>query len=445
MDGTNNIDNLFKSKLTGRETAYSPSAWAGAEKLLARHYKLLFVKKLLAVLVTVVSTVALVYIFSDEPRPAMVETEDTAVNNAAPNSASMEENPNHEIKDSKSESPSPSEETRSEPQSLQVHSSATSSNERSSLSNPKSEIANSKSENRAQSSPSSALAQTKVANSKSKINSVQIPPDLGSLLDGMELSFDENPASTNTSENTVGIEVAKLRLANRLALMRRLEISLSRTRNTALQNPARFGEPTMRHLRKVQVFGGFGALVATGFHDLNGKRMSPALGLHAEVLAMYHLSASLHMDLGVGAFNRGSLTKNLPFMGSTANSQVDITPVSANYGSVFVGFGHRIGARHSIGCGMQINPLIAVIAKEERSKAGGTTTSKYINDKNGFLGFDAAAVVNYRLSIAERWDATTAIHIGFLDNTDNAVFRSGDVNDYNTLAKVGLSYRFTAR
>jgi hypothetical protein len=90
--------------------------------------------------------------------------------------------------------------------------------------------------------------------------------------------------------------------------------------------------------------------------------------------------------------------------------------------------------------------MISVLARKEKSTIGESASEiSYMNDNTGFNGLDAAAILNYRLSITEKMDATAEMHFGLFDATDNAVFNTGDINDLNTLLKLGVSYRVTNR
>ena len=64
---------------------------------------------------------------------------------------------------------------------------------------------------------------------------------------------------------------------------------------------------------------------------------------------------------------------------------------------------------------------------------------------SGLSGIDAAFVLNHRMALKERLDVCTELHFGIFDATDNAVFNTGDISDYNTAIKIGLSYRLTKR
>jgi hypothetical protein len=133
-----------------------------------------------------------------------------------------------------------------------------------------------------------------------------------------------------------------------------------------------------------------------------------------------------------------------PFSGNT--SVIQINPTWVNYGGILLGTGYRLGARHAVGIGFEFNPLLAVSAERIETGQGEQTSQELrVMDNTGISTFDAGFVANYRISIAERLDATSELHFGFIDVTDNNVFDPSVGASNNTLLKLGLSYRITNR
>lgn len=438
MSAGNNIDGLFKSKLAGREVAYSASAWAGANQMLNQHYKWLFLRKLLWILipVAVFSGIGVGY-FSDKTSAENISnshsqhTENlSAINelecmdeaslfNQASDEPSSYTNLNRAETDQR-----PEEVRQTIVASSNVNQPESKSIAAVSLQKPKSKTALGLDKNQ-----NSAVRKQEVKKKLSTSHRRNLLKDLN--IEGRKM---------------ISNDLAKIILNKNLEFMPISALPFNGIQDSSDMFDRDFSEPIMEELRKIQLFVEGGILVAQGQHDLNVNRKAPGIGLHTSLLAKYNLGESVFLDLRIGLYNRSSLTPTLGFAGSQMNSFIEIKPLLINYGSIYIGTGYQIGARHSIGGGLEFNPMLSVLARKDKTIIGESKSeSSYLRDNTGFNGLDAAAIINYRLSISEKLDATAEMHFGLFDATDNAVFNTGDVNDHNTLIKLGLSYRITNR
>lgn len=441
MSEKNHIDELFKSKLQGKEVAYSESAWKGAEQLLHHHYRWVFLKKALMVLipVVVISGLGVGYLLQstdttpiDEttmPSSGFVVEQDVALP-STPSTGGSEspEYDNTVAKGSMVSSPDASAGAN--------HSNAAASYGDASAtpSVNKREVANS----------SKNLSSTADAKKVKSNHDVLLPPGFDTLLDDLASDDGESKTSAAPSQHPMtSTEVAAIKLKSSLDLMALAELKRNSYSTPKIQDTQE--SPAMKALRNIQLFADLGGVVGLGYHDLSGERMHPGFGIQTQLLAKYHFQQALSFDMGLGIYNRSSLTANIPFAGNEPSTTVQITPLSSQYASIYAGMGYRIGARHTIEMGMQINPLLTVVARKEKFVDNELASEELITDANGFNQLDVSFNLNYRVSIHERVDAYTGFQFGLFDATDNGVFKSGDINDYNRLIKLGLSYRVTQR
>ena len=431
MSENNNIDDLFRSKLTGRDVAYEQGAWQGAEQLLNKHYKMLLLKKLALILVPILTVAGIGTALLIQPETDITSTEssvDAAEIILKQDATSAENGQSASFAPTREQSPTIESNAPATPVEVSdgsEHGAPTEYLEPVAVNEPPVR------ENNTMTNSNSALPPV-IADNQNEVSE-----------DADDRSDKQQAQAAYASEMTP-TEVAAIKLKSNLDYMDVLGLGGLSEYN---RDPS-FGDvesPAMQALRKTQLYGDFGALVALGQHDLMGKRMGPGLGAYVQLTARYHFQQSVFMDFGLGVFNRSSLTKNVNFTGNQPMSAIEITPLSAQYASINFGFGYRIGARHSVGIGMRFNPLLTVLARKETSIDGEVTDTKYISDANGFNKLDVGFDLNYRVSISERWDAMAALQLGFFDATDNNVFQSGDITDRNHLLKTGLSYRITKR
>src|SRR5690606_19549249 len=121
----------------------------------------------------------------------------------------------------------------------------------------------------------------------SNTSNVPLPPGFDDLIASMD-DLDENPqdASMAIEVDTKARRMAEFEKINEKRFMAKMPTfniqALYSGNKGELMPRIDIGEPTMAHLRKIQLMGEFGLLVARGFHDLSGNRMNPAIGVHAQ-------------------------------------------------------------------------------------------------------------------------------------------------------------------
>jgi hypothetical protein len=451
MSDINNIDDLFKAKLAGREVGYSASAWAKASALLDSHFRLLFLKKLFlfGIPFLLIITSAVLYWTNENPdiRTAGQETASTEIGVAASKSSVVTDLtittastvPTADQYELTEQIYSPSEiaDARVNAQINALSSNKDATANLDELASTDTQISIKSTANKAQ-----KIVTTKTTS--------EFEPEMASsIADNKDEVNVVTQQSTYSANDNVGSEMmstdmAALILNSDLDLMDIMLINGNRSEISEL-GPSLKPESVNLTPKKLQLFAEGGLLMARGFHDLNVERLGPGFGFHARILGKYHIGQSVYLDFGAGILNRGSVTKNKDFTGMQPGSLIEISPIAANYASILIGTGYRIGLRHSIGGGFELNPFINLVAKEEVTINGEVSKSAYITEKTGMAGLDAAFVLNHRMAIKERLDVCTELHLGIFDATDNAVFSTGDVNDYNTAIKVGVSYRLTKR
>ena len=441
MSDGKNIDDLFKSKLAGSEATYSASAWAGASNLLSQHYKWLFLRKLLWILVpiAVISSIGVGF-FTDtntnmvsmqNVKPERIENLETKMNPDCIDYSEYE---------SSSGTPSSVVATSiniSKAIKVDAHAQNSGNNSAKNHASPETRVLSGVNDDY------SAL----VSIEKDQ-NTIDNTKDKSEFKKGTSFKKRRNILKDLDMEGskTISTALASIILKPEIDYLPISGLPFDGIQDSSTIFGLTISEPVIEELRKIQLYAEVGALVANGQYDLNVKRKGPGLGIHASLLAKYNLGESVFIDLRLGVYNRGSLTPTIGFAGSQMNSVVKIDPLLMNYGSIYIGTGYQIGARHSVGGGLEFNPMIAVLAKKTKTIQGESAVeSSYLTDNSGFNGLDAAAIINYRLSISEKLDATAEMHFGLFDATDNAFFNTGDVNDLNTLLKLGLSYRITSR
>lgn len=422
----NHIDDLFRSKLAGRQVAYSAAAWSGASSMLDSHFKWLFIRKALYILLPIVvaSGIGVIYSLEDsatytsrhqqiqfQPLGLLIDS----INTAGTIGVDMDKSELQSGKESKLYNHRLSDKTGA------VATTVT----------PNQQAMSAASEEEASSTESDIYQPKEIDPVNNDINLAPMTNSIGAL----QFEEDINPYK----HPSVSKEMASLKLRSQLDLMPVISFNDDYEYNWLDRESQ---TPAMDALRRIQLFAEGGVLGAQSLDRMNSGPLG--LGLHARLLMKYHLGESVYLDLGIVAFNRNALPDGKPFSGNT--SVIQINPTWVNYGGILLGTGYRLGARHAVGIGFEFNPLLAVSAERIETGQGEQTSQELrVMDNTGISTFDAGFVANYRISIAERLDATSELHFGFIDVTDNNVFDPSVGASNNTLLKLGLSYRITNR
>lgn len=473
MGEVNNIDDLFKAKLGARQVPYSPAAWSGAEAMLNQHYKWLLVKKAAVILTPLLVGATALGIFVLAPQSdetfefnalqngihqsgiqPYLSLDTSATSNAA--FVADDGNDRHTKKETRENTNdawaqagatnNASSESAYTPSIVGQHARPASVND----GVDKTMVNATSTDKTVQSygnNRQSSMDEKPIANESPQDRasaSIALPPDLAGMLDDLMLEpTAESVQATPVEHNSVSTEFAKLRLGNTLDKMPlgATSLGMAGTSHTLHTSSER---PTAPSFNKVQLFAQFGLLAGRGFHDLDGNRQSPALGAWAQLDGKYHLNQSVYLNAAAGWFSRGSLAASKPFQGNDGTT-IEVLPRQANYLHFLLGTGYRITARHSIGIGMAVSPMVGVWSQKRVTDADGATSNTSVIDNTGMANLDAAFSINHQFSLAERLDLSTALQFGLFDQTNNNTFGTGAISDYNTLLKIGLSYRFTNR
>lgn len=421
MQDFNNIDDLFRKRLSEREVSYSASSWAGAEHLLNKHYRWQFLKKLLFVMVpvTVISAAGVVYIWTSDAGTGRVAEKGFTIDQPVKMPGMSSGNGDNNLSKTGDETVTAASGRQSHDETAMVDETAVLGAD----------------ENIAYS-----IEPTAIPDEPKRFGGSQAPSE--------NESADDTHAQASPDIQTVEAEVADVavntskRTADLMAAMPVFSIrKIGAGSDPLLSDVARKpGEPLIAQLRKFEFGIEGGILVAQGFKNIAPKREGMSVGWHAALTANYHINQSVFLSSGIGVYSRGSLASEQMLLGSGGG--YTLRPVSAYYLNIPVKLGLRFASRHTLTFSMQFNPLVnVVVTKETTSSADGSTDRKLMMDKAGFNGFDVAPAFGYRISLAERWDGMAEFQYGLFDVTDDQFFRSGEVNDQNISLRLGLSYR----
>lgn len=465
MQDFNDIDDLFRKKLAAREVAYSASAWSDAEKLLNRHYKFLFLKKLLFALVpaAIVSAAGVIYLVNSEPQALQTSKEqaipqvetpapeprpeaETTVVMATP--GTINSSRQHGIDESSLDEAvsdnfvSASKRTAERP-AIPVVNTSTASRL---MARTKAQqiLSTGTDEHGKEANTTAAIAGHDVSSTPVTEAGGDKPaaPEASLNHAGETAAFTAPAATTATGNAFYTAEAAEAE--SFMYGMPKFMISKIGAGNiTALSDAERkAGEPLVNKLQKLEVAMEGGALVARGLLNAAPRRDRPSVGVYAALSAQYHVNQTFFIATGAGVFTRGSLAGEQPLPG--ANGTIIMDPVSLVYLNVPLKLGYRISARHSLAFGMQFSQLLTGISRKE-TMTNEAATSEWVTDKAGFHGSDVAGLLSYRVSLTEKLDGSAEFQYGLFDITDNQFFRSGDISDRNTLLRLGVSYNIFTR
>ncbi|GAB5539777.1 MAG: hypothetical protein Salg2KO_18800 [Salibacteraceae bacterium] len=428
MSEEKNIDDLFRSKLAGREVNYSAASWSGASSLLDQHFKMLFLKKALLVLLPILFISGAGILWIQDEQTAYTEREghiseiDFAWQEVSIDRDAQSVSETAQPKERPIDQASIAGSMKHEEQSGAI--------EKQSPAKQNSKVV----------APTEVFDVSEASSPEPKKNSNSVVATSAERNSQGTLAFE---SSINPFKHpTVSTELAAYKLKSDVGYM---DIAQFKNDYTSAILDRSQESPVARELRKIQLFAEAGILVARGMNRGAANHQPIGLGAHARLLMKYHLGEAVYLDFGVGAYSRGALPDGSPFVGASGNT-VSINPAFANYGSILIATGYRIGARHAVGIGFEVNPLLSIAAQKQEQVIGESASREtWVMDNTGFSTLDAAFVANYRLSIAERLDATSELHFGFIDATDNNIFSGAGGADHNTFVKLGLAYRITSR
>jgi hypothetical protein len=467
MGQENNIDNLFKAKLAGRDSAaaYSASAWAGADKALGGHFKLLLLKKAAFILIPilVISGAGAWYFadFSNKDVSAIAQENALETTTGADAFKPSENDQTQQGDLSKDKATFALETTSSsinQKNEIAVHENAnvTGAFENvggSSTSLPaNSEVPSKKAVLSSEKRTLKLSSKTKVAEAndgsgiatKITTSAIRVPGGFGALLDEFVDDESSDVASIDMVQNTTSIAAESAGAVSSKEFMYGMPIYNLKTLGskrallTEKKESVDFGQlPNAKTLE----FGLNGGLVgATTLENNLGTQSKIGLGAYAGLNIQYHVKPRLFLYSAAILNTRNGLgTKS-----QSADPTISVFPTQLLYLDIPLHVGYRLGARHGLSFGMTFSPLL--IAKNEdqhREDYGANPTTSF--SKDGFASFDVAGSVNYSFSIAKRLDLNASVRFGLFDVTDDNYFSTGPVDDRNHQLRLGINYRFRAR
>lgn len=465
MGQENNIDNLFSSKLAGRESAapYSASAWAGADKALGGHFKLLLLKKAAFVLIPllVVSGVGAWYFTGTSETNASIITQEKNLESKMASDVAAASNDNEK------------EESISSTNEASIAFENTSSN-----TNPVGEL--SANEGDAESEPfekGQALNNSFVSAAKhSKSNSANLSAyDQSSTTTG---SWSKETETLQDNEQMVGTSKANSKMnggfdallddleeeATSVGLMSGSESrsvlaehaiatddfmysmpifnlrTIGKKRALLAENEKSIDFSELPNSKKMEFGANAGFVGANSLENNLGSRNRIGLGAYLGLNMQYHIKPRLFLYTAAILNTRYGLGSK----SQSADPSISVYPSQLIYLDIPMHVGYRFGARHGLSFGMTFSPLITAINEDRHLEDYGANPTTSIS-KEGFANFDVAGSINYNLTLTKRIDFNAAFRFGLFDVTDDSYFRTDLIDDRNHQLRLGINYRFRAR
>ncbi|GAB4382254.1 MAG: hypothetical protein Kow0075_14090 [Salibacteraceae bacterium] len=415
MGGNNSIDDIFKKGLQNRDVPYNEDAWAAAEAMLNRHYRVVWVKKLLLYAIPLGGLLAfgLIALTLTTELDFFNQNDTTAPGTArtAPAAILKTETPNI----------SPKNERRNPSAVDAPQPTATGTIARPELAQPPAHIA------AGASSGSAPVDQTPTGGETAH----------SAHRTGVHPSTKSEKALFDVSQTKAYRPETAHAANDRIEPMPFYQIGALAAKRHDLVNPQ--GEPAriaLDFFRRFELRIEVGGLTASRFQS-NNRSALPAAGIYAQLLADYHFSSAAFISTGIGSFGRGGIGPQQT-IASTGGS-VRYRPLQAYYLNVPITVNYRFGARHSIGLGVQFNPLLQVlIAEETLNGENKQTGSRKVFDNTGFATLDFGLCVPYRVALSERTTACVSLVYGVTDVSENLGNRY-PFDDRNHMIRFGIS------
>jgi hypothetical protein len=459
MANDNNIDQLFKQKLAGREAAgYSASAWAGAEKALGSHFRMLLFKKVAFIAIPLlVATGAASYWYANQTEQ---ETQQAATANQQPMvesiAASESTYSSSDKIETSTQTTSTSDYSRANASASEDFASSESNSETGAIASNKDSKANSpivsernsaKSTNRNNSKANAAFAEsnskpTSVASAAKAKNQVNRPNGSSELLGDLS----NNHAAFKNQTTTQGFSsISSFDLENfdRLTMSQMPVYNMSSLGKTKSKLSAESNTQEnilLKEARKLE-FGVNGGLVFANKLENNlGSRDKIGLGAYAGLNVHYHLKPRLFLYSAVILNTRNSLGSK----SQSNNPDISVFPSQLIYLDIPLHIGYRFGARHEFSFGMTFSPLITAMNEDRHVEDyGANPTTSFSSD--GFANFDAAGSVIYSVNLTHRIDFNASARFGLFDVTDDSYFKTSLIDDRNHQLRIGINYKLRTR
>jgi hypothetical protein len=454
MANDNNIDQLFKQKLAGREAAgYSASAWAGAEKALGSHFRMLLFKKVAFIAIPLlIATGAATYWYTNhteqetqqaktanqQPMVGSIAVSETIYSSSDKIETSTQTSATSDYSSANASRDFASSDNNSEAVALEsnMDSKANSTNKNSAKSTNKSNSKANAAFAESSSEPTSVASAAKAKNQVKKADSSnELLGDLSS-----------NPAAfknQNTTQGFSSISSFDLENFDRLAMSQMPIYNISSLGKTkAKLNAESNAQETilLKEARKLEFAVNGGLVFANKLENNLGSRDKIGLGAYAGLNVHYHLKPRLFLYSAVILNTRNSLGSK----SQSNNPDISVFPSQLIYLDIPLHIGYRFGARHEFSFGMTFSPLITAMNEDRHVEDyGANPTTSFSSD--GFANFDAAGSVIYSVNLTHRIDFNASARFGLFDVTDDSYFKTSLIDDRNHQLRIGINYKLRTR
>lgn len=454
MANDNHIDQLFKQKLAGRKAAgYSASAWAGAEKALGSHFRMLLFKKVAFIAIPLlIATGATTYWYTNQTTQ---EKQQTDIANQQPMVESIAETES-------SYSPSDKIETSTQTSATSDFSSANASedfassennSETGALESSTDSKSNSINANDKQSAKSSAkennnegpaFAETSVKQSsdrsitkpKNQLQKADNSNQLKLEIPNVDLAMKTEKSNLESSStHSFKSEIFDRQEMSQMPIYN--ISSLGKTKATLSAESNAQETILLKEARKFEFGVNGGILVSNALKNTQMSNPKLGFGGYFGLNATYHIKPRFFLHSAAVLNTRNALNSTFLF----ANSIVIQTPKQLVYLDIPIHVGYRIGARHSLSFGMTFSPLIGY----SNHAASPDFTLEKTFEKAGFANFDVAGSAIYALDINQRINFNASIRFGLFDVTDDSYFKTALIDDRNHQLRIGINYKLRTR
>jgi len=456
MANDNNLDQLFKQKLAGREAVgYSASAWAGAEKALGSHFRMLLFEKVAFIAVPfLIATGSATYWYTNQTEQ---ETQQAATANQQPmveSTAASESTYSSSDKiETSTQTTSTSDYSSANASASEDFASSENNSETGALASNKDSKANSpnitnknsvKSTIKANSKSTAAFAENssestpiaQAAKAKNHVNRLDGSSELLGDLANDVAAF-QNQKITQGFSSMASFDIEN---SDRLAMSQMPIYNISSLGKTKAKLSAESNaqETTLlKEARKFEFGVNGGILVSNALKNTEMSNPKIGFGGYFGLNATYHIKPRFFLHSAAVLNTRNALNSTFLF----ANSIVIQTPKQLVYLDIPIHVGYRIGARHSLSFGMTFSPFIGY----SNHAASPDFTLEKTFEKAGFANFDVAGSAIYALDITQRIDFNASIRFGLFDVTDDSYFKTALIDDRNHQLRIGINYKLRTR
>lgn len=461
MGQENNIDNLFKAKLAGRESAaaYSASAWAGADKALGSHFKLLLLKKAAFILIPllVISGAGAWYFAETSEIDSVAISHETPTENTVANDIEIASNDHQNPQENTSihkaaitlENANATNSIESIGENhLPGYSFEKATEQRTSISKEANEVSSNsvlvstkRQDNISANPKTTNAAQADQIAANTNKPDIKLPNGFDALLD--DLMDDEASGSSSAQKNELANTKASQAIASKdfmygMPIFNLKTIGKKGARLAENSESVDFSE--LPQSRKIEFGANAGLVGATSLENNLGGQSKLGLGVYAGLNIQYHVKPRLFLYSAAILNTRNALGSK----STSADPNISVFPSQLVYLDIPLHVGYRFGARHGLSFGMTFSPLITAINEDRHIEDYGANPTTSFS-KDGFANFDVAGSVNYNFGLTKRIDFNAAFRFGLFDVTDDIYFRTDLIDDRNHQLRLGINYRFRAR